>query len=105
MMKVTVLYSPPSDPEGFEEHYLSQHGPLVMAMPGLVRLETARQVGTPDGSPPAYYRTAELYFEDMDSLGAAFASDAGKAAAKDAADLAKRTGSTTTFLISAVDPG
>lgn len=104
MMKVSVLYSPPTDPEAFEAHYLAEHGPLVMKMPGLVRLETARQVGTPDGSPSPYYRTAELYFEDMDALGAAFASEPGKAAAKDAADLAARTGSTTTFLISAVDP-
>lgn len=104
MMKVTVLYSPPSDPDAFEEHYLSKHGPLVLQMPGLVRLETAHQVGTPDGSPSPYYRSAELYFQDMDALGAAFASDPGKTAAKDAADLAQRTGSTTTFLISAVDP-
>lgn len=103
MMKVTVLYTPPADPEAFEQHYVSEHGPLVLAMPGLVRLETARQVGTPDGSASPYYRTAELYFDDMDALGAAFASGPGKAAAKDAADLCARTGSTPTFLISAVD--
>ena len=103
MMKVTVLYTPPTDPEAFEEHYLATHGPLVLQMPGLVRLETARQVGTPDGSPSPYYRTAELYFDDMDALGKAFGSDPGKAAAKDAADLCQRTGSTPTFLISAVD--
>lgn len=104
MMKVTVLYTPPSDAEAFEAHYLAEHGPLVHKMPGLVRLETARPVGTPDGSPSPYYRTADLYFEDMDALGAAFASDPGKAAAKDAADLCARTGSQATFLISAVDP-
>lgn len=103
MMKVTVLYTPPADADAFEAHYTSKHSPLVLQMPGLVRLETARQVGTPDGSPSPYYRTAELYFADMDALGAAFGSDPGKAAAKDAADLCARTGSTPTFLISAVD--
>lgn len=103
MMKLSVLYSPPTDPDAFEAHYLSQHAPLVDAIPGLIRQETGRAVGTPDGSPPAYYRTADLYFEDLDALGAGFASGPGKATAADAGALAKRTGCTITFLVCAVD--
>ena len=103
MMKITVLYSPPSDPVAFEEHYLAVHMPLVAQMPGLVRAESARQVGTPDGSPAPYYRTADLYFADGDAMNAAFASDAGRATAKDAADLVARTGSVMTMLVGQVD--
>lgn len=104
-MKVTVLYTPPTDPAAFDEYYLSTHIPLAATLPGLLRMETARQVGTPDGSPSPYHRTADLYFEDMDAIGAAFGSTEGAAAAKDAADLAARTGSSTVFLISEVDAG
>ena len=103
MMKLTVLYSPPRDPAAFEAHYLSAHAPMVDAIPGLIRQETAVAVGTPDGSPPAFYRTADLYFEDMEALGAGFGSEQGKATAADAGALAERTGSTITFLVCAVD--
>jgi len=103
VLKLTVLYSPPSDPDAFDEHYLSVHVPLAQAMPGLVRAETSKVVGTPDGSPPAFHRTADLYFEDGEAMQAAFASEHGRRTAKDATELAGRTGSTVTFLVAAVD--
>ena len=103
MMKLTVLYSPPSDAEAFEAHYLAVHMPLVAAIPGLVRTETSLCVATPDGSPLPYHRIAELYFDDADSLGAGFATEQGRASGADAADLAGRTGSTVTMVVSALD--
>jgi uncharacterized protein (TIGR02118 family) len=103
MMKLTALYTPPSDPAAFDEHYTSVHIPMVDTLPGLVRQETAVVAGTPDGSPAAYHRQADLYFEDSAALNAAFASDAGRATARDAAQLAARTGSTITFLVSQVE--
>ena len=103
MMKLTVLYAPPTDPAAFDEHYTSVHIPLAQAMPGLVRAETSKVVGTPDGSPPAFFRTADLYFEDADAMQAAFASDHGRETASDAVQLAKRTGSSVTFLVAQVD--
>lgn len=103
MMKITALYTPPSDVEAFEAHYLPVHAPLAQTLPGLVRMETSRAVGTPDGSPAPFHRTADLYFEDMDAIGAAFASEQGRATAADAAELAQRTGSTLSLMVSAVD--
>ena len=103
MMKLTALYTTPKDPAAFEEHYLSQHAPLVDAIPGLLRQETAVGVGSPDGSAPAYYRQADLYFPDMDTLGAGFASEQGRATAADAAALAERTGCTLTLVVNAID--
>ena len=103
MMKLTAFYTPPSDEAAFEEHYVSVHVPLAASLPGLVRMETARGTGTPDGRPAPYSRTADLYFASSDAITAAFASDAGKATARDAGQLAKRTGSTLTMQISEVD--
>ena len=58
MLKITALYTPPADPDAFDAHYAQVHVPLAGSLPGLVRMETARQVGTPDGSPAPYHRTA-----------------------------------------------
>ncbi len=103
MMTVTALYSTPADVEAFEAHYLSAHAPLVDAIPGLVRQETARSTGTPDGSPPPYYRIAHLYFEDAAAMQAGLASPEGRATAADATELASRTGCTLTLLMSVLD--
>lgn len=102
MQRLTVLYTPPSDPEAFEAHYLTEHVPLARAVPGLARLEAARVVATPDGSPAPYYRVADLFFEDAD-FAAAVASPEMVTAGRDAARLAARTGSTVTMLVAAVD--
>lgn len=103
MMTVTALYSVPEDVDAFEAHYLSQHAPLVDAIPGLVRQETARSVDTPDGSRAPYYRIAHLYFEDGAALQAGLASPEGRATATDATQLAARTGCTLTLLLSQLD--
>ena len=60
MMKLTALYTVPADVEAFEAHYLSRHAPMVDAIPGLLRQETCLGMGSPDGSPAAYYRQADL---------------------------------------------
>jgi uncharacterized protein (TIGR02118 family) len=103
MIKLTVLYTPPSDVEAFDAHYSSVHLPLAGQLPGLVRAETSVVVGQPDGSPAPYHRMAELYFEDGDAMGSAFASDVGKRTAADAQELASRTGSTVTMMINILD--
>lgn len=103
MVKLTALYTQPSNPEGFEAHYLSKHGPMVDAIPGLLRQETCLGVGSPDGSPAAFYRQADLYFEDMEALSAGFGSDQGKATGADGFALAERTGCTLTLVINQID--
>lgn len=103
MLKLVVLYSPPSDVAAFDEHYLSVHLPLAAALPDLVRAETAVGVATPDGSAVPFHRMAELYYEDADRMNASLASEQGRTTAKDAQALAARTGSTVTMLVCAVD--
>ena len=82
-VKLVVLYTQPDDGDGFDEHYLGVHGPLVEKIPGLERWEGARFVGAPDGGEQIYHRIAELYFKDQASLEAALGSEEGRATAGD----------------------
>lgn len=100
MIKLTVLYGHPDDPEAFEEYYANTHLPLVDEIPDFQRYETARIVGTPDGSEPPYYRTFEIYFEDMEQLQSSLSTTEGQAATNDIPNYA--TGGATIF-ISEVD--
>jgi uncharacterized protein (TIGR02118 family) len=68
MVKLTVLYAHPDDPDAFEEYYADTLVPLVDEIPNLQRYEAARVVVTPDGSEPPYYRIFEGYFEDIEQL-------------------------------------
>lgn len=104
MVKLTALYTQPSDPEAFEAHYLSQHSPMVDAIPGLLRQETSRGVSGPDGGPAAFYRQADLWFEDLAALNAGFGSEQGQATGADGFALAERTGCTLTLVINEIDP-
>jgi len=74
-----------------EQHYASHHMLLVAAIPGLVRQETATVVGTPAGTPPGFYRQADLHFQNMEALSAGFASAEGQKGAADAVELGEPT--------------
>ena len=100
MVKLTVLYGPPTDEAAFEDHYLGTHLPLVSKMSGVQRFEASRVVATTDGGNPPYYRIAELWFNDQDELQQAMASEEGQATAGDIPNFA--TGGAT-ILISDVD--
>lgn len=82
-VKLVVLYTSPSDPEVFEEHYAGTHVPLVKAIPGLQRFESGKIDAALDGGEQLYHRIAELYFADQAALQAALASDEGRATAAD----------------------
>jgi uncharacterized protein (TIGR02118 family) len=68
---VTVIYNPPKDPAAFEKYYSGTHLPLVTAGKGEIgfeRAEFTKFVSNLDGSPPARYRQAELYFPSLAAL-------------------------------------
>jgi uncharacterized protein (TIGR02118 family) len=48
MVKLTVLYAHPDDPDAFEEYYADTHMPLVDEIPNLQRYEAARIIATPE---------------------------------------------------------
>ena len=95
MMKLTVLYGPPTDTAAFDRHYGDVHAPLAKKIPGIVRFE-AGKVTTLDGSDSPYYLMAQLWFEDMAAFGAGMGSPEGAAAAADIANFA--SGGATTLL-------
>ena len=64
MVKLTVLYGHPTSAAEFEKYYAGTHLPIAAQMKGVRRIELAKVVGTPDGGKPAFYRMAELYFDD-----------------------------------------
>jgi uncharacterized protein (TIGR02118 family) len=82
-----VLYGPPTDRDAFEDHYLSVHVPLAKRLPGLRRYAVSRDVTTIRGG-DTYYLVAQLEWDSIEALRAAFASPEGRAAAEDMAHLA-----------------
>lgn len=100
MVKLTVLYGPPTDVSAFEDHYANTHLPLAATIPNVKRFEASRVIGTPDGSEPPYYRMAELWFDSAEDLQASTGSEEGRATVADIETLA--TGGAT-VLIAEID--
>ncbi|MDP6509940.1 MAG: EthD family reductase [Dehalococcoidia bacterium] len=84
MLNLVTLFSlkPGTDIEGFERHYTEVHIPLASKLPGLKKY-TRGLVRASANRPSPYYRMAQLYFEDYDSLRRALASPQSQAAVND----------------------
>ena len=80
-----ALYDTPADPERFDRHYREVHIPLGSRLPGLRRYTVSRDAAAIRGTPS--YLVAELEWDTLDDLKAAFASPAGQATAADAVAL------------------
>lgn len=87
MIRFLVLYDTPDDPPIFERHYRDVHIPLVRQLGGLRRYTLSRNVRSIRGGQPCYL-IAELDWDDMETLEAAFRSPQGRATAADVANLA-----------------
>ncbi|NUR02574.1 MAG: EthD family reductase [Streptomyces sp.] len=78
-----VLYGTPPDPAAFDRHYREVHLPLARKLPGLRRYTLGREAtAVRRGEPP--HLVAELEWDTMEELHAAFASPEGRACAEDA---------------------
>src|SRR5438552_1873144 len=77
MVKLTVLYDQPEDPAAFEKYYNETHIPEHgQKIPNVIKLEANKAVG----ENPPFYRSADLYFENMASFQAALGHPIGQAA-------------------------
>ncbi|MBC2653433.1 EthD family reductase [Novosphingobium aerophilum] len=85
---VNVLYGEPSDPAAFEAYYAETHLPLVDRIAGLDRAVLIKGLPGPDGSKPAYYRIAQLFYRSAAQMAQAMGSPEGQAAAADLANFA-----------------
>ena len=86
MVKVTVLYEQPQDVAAFETYYWETHVPKYgQQIPNVIKLEANKAFG--DDTP--FYRSADLYFEDMASFQASMGAPITQAAIADLDNFAK----------------
>ena len=88
---VTVIYKAPKDTAAFEKYYAETHVPLVVASQpeiGFTRAELTRFNSNLDGSKPARYRQAELYFSSLEAAKKGVATPAFKKVGDDLANFA-----------------
>jgi len=88
MIKLTVLYGHPADPEIFENYYSDIHLPLVAKMTGFEKAELTKFLNAPDGAMAAYYRMAEFWFVNVEALQTTMGSPEGEATAADLTNFA-----------------
>ena len=82
MIKLMALFQKPADVEAFEQHYTEVHVPLIKQVPYMRNFVAEKVWGAPRGE-PAYYRIAEMWFDDRTSFDQAMASPENRAAGKD----------------------
>jgi uncharacterized protein (TIGR02118 family) len=82
MIKLIALFKKPEDVDAFEQHYNDVHVPLIKQVPYMRNFVSSKAFGSPRGE-PAYYRVAEMWFDDRASFDKAMASDENRAAGKD----------------------
>lgn len=88
---VVVLYNQPKDTAAFEKYYWETHVPLVGANQkeiGFVKAELVRFPSNLDGSKPAFYRKAELWFNSEDDMRKGLATPGFKKVADDLGNFA-----------------
>jgi uncharacterized protein (TIGR02118 family) len=88
---VTVIYKAPKDTVAFEKYYAETHIPLVVASQpeiGFTRAELTRFNSNLDGSKPARYRQAELYFPSLEAAKKGIATPAFKKVGDDLGNFA-----------------
>lgn len=97
MMKmVTLLERAPGDShEAFRSYWEEAHAPLVDDLPGVRRYVTSLPT---DPGRSEYDGVAELYFDDMDALKAAFDTEAGRRLRADAAEFTDPDAGVTLFV-------
>jgi uncharacterized protein (TIGR02118 family) len=100
-IKFIVLYGHPPSPAEFEKYYLETHMPLVAALKGARRMEAAKCLPQADGSPPAFYRVFEAWFDSPEQMAAVFATPEGVKVREDVPNFTQ--GTTVTRLVCKAD--
>ncbi|GAC1629346.1 MAG: hypothetical protein NVS4B2_11360 [Chloroflexota bacterium] len=75
MIRIVALHKMPENPEQYEKYYREVHTPIVQRIPGVQNIRFGRVVGMEDKSTSPYLLVSDTYFNDMESLRKALASD------------------------------
>ncbi len=92
MKKLIACWSAPDEASrpAFEDYYLGTHVPLAEKVPGLRRIALTRTDHGLEGAAPAFYRVAEMVFDDLASLERSSQSHEWKALREDAGVIVER---------------
>lgn len=95
MIRLTVLYGMPDDPDEFDRYYREVHIPLAKRMKGLKGWTIGRcEAADPDDEPP-WYMIVGLYADDRAAMETILKSPEGQATIADVVNFA--TGGATFF--------
>lgn len=83
MVKLTVLYGQPQDPEAFDRHYQQVHIPLALKFPNLKGFTTDKPMSLNPQEKSPYYLIGTLYWDNMGDFQTALQSPEGHAGAAD----------------------
>lgn len=88
MIRLTVLYGHPNDPDEFDRYYRDVHIPLARKMVGLKGWTIGKcQPATP-GEKPAYYMIVGLYAESREAMESILNTPEGRATVADVPNFA-----------------
>jgi uncharacterized protein (TIGR02118 family) len=96
MIRLTVLYGYPQDPDGFDRYYRDIHIPLARKMRGLKGWTIGKCQSVTPGEQPPYYMIVGLYADSREAMEAILATPEGQATVADVPNFA--TGGVT-FLV------
>lgn len=96
MIKATVLYGHPKDPDAFEKYYKEIHLPIAAKMKDVTKVEATKFLSAPDGGMAAYYRMFEIYFSSPSEMEQTLGSPEGQAVVTDLPNFA--TGGVTVII-------
>ena len=68
-VKLLVIYPRPKDIAVFEKLYQEEHVPMAVdKLAGKTKFVATKVLATPDGTPPPFYRVAEVHFPSPEAL-------------------------------------
>ena len=103
MAKMIVIYKNPKDKESFEQHYFNVHIPLARQLPGLKKYEISDgAIASPTGHSETYL-VANLYFDSMEDIKKAFATEVGQQCALDRKILAPTSDDVQIYLFDTIE--
>ena len=88
MIRLTVLYGHPTDPEEFDRYYRETHIPIARKMQGLKGWTIGKCQAVTPGEPAPYYMIVGLYAESREAMEAILDSPEGRATVADVPNFA-----------------
>lgn len=107
MIKTVTMLTRRSDlsPEEFQQHWRQVHGPLVLKLPGVRRYVQSRPATIPGHNPP-FDGIAEVWYDDLESLRRAAASQACRDLLADEVNfMGPRTEESIFFIVEEIEIG